>query len=781
MPSRRALTWLGLVCAAALLAAALLAVDRRGHPPESTAAPAPVSASSRAAAFVGTAVCERCHATQAQAWKGSHHDRAMTVASEATVLGDFSGASFSHDGVTSRFFRRDGRFMVRTDGPDGKLADFEVKYSFGFSPLQQYLIEFPGGRLQALGIAWDARPRSQGGQRWFHLYPGRRLAPGDPLHWTGIDQTWNFQCADCHSTDLRKNYDAQARRYATTWTDINVGCEACHGPGSNHLEWAKQPRPDIAAKGLTVTLDERRGVNWTITPTTGNATRSAPRVTAKEIDVCARCHARRAQFSDAWHAGQRLADGYRAALIEPGLYYADGQMRDEVFNHGSFLGSRMNGRGVTCADCHDPHTQKLRQPGNAVCATCHAPGAYDVPAHHHHAAGSKGAECAACHMPTTTYMVVDPRHDHSIRIPRPDLTVRFGLPNACDRCHGDRKPSWAADTVKGWFPNPKPGFQTFAEAFVLDERDAPGATRALIAVVAEHALGGFVRASAVQRLGHSRSPAALQPLRDALLDADAQVRAAAAAALGGAGADQRAQWLTPLLGDPVREVRMAAARALAGEAESRLAAADRAGFATALNEYIAAEQFNADRPEGQANLGNLYAAQGRADEAVAAYRTALELDPTFEQAALNLADLQRRTSQEGAAEQTLREALRRQPKSAAARHALGLSLVRQQRGAQALAELARAAQLEPDNARYAYVHAVALNGAGQGAQARRVLVAALSRHPYDRDILLALALLERDAGERAGALGHARRLAEVEPDDPQVRRLVAELEGPPAR
>jgi tetratricopeptide (TPR) repeat protein len=786
-PRLRRGLWLVLALAAtAVLAVAWLA----SRPPAVPTAPgvsAPASAAPPdvaappAPTHVGTAACASCHAKEHAAWQGSQHDRAMAEATEASVLGNFAGAKFSHAGVTSTFFRRDGRFFVNTDGPDGKLADFEIKHTFGVEPLQQYLVEMPGGRLQALGIAWDARPAKAGGQRWFHLYPDRKLKAGDPLHWTGIDQTWNYQCADCHSTNLRKNYDEKTNRYATSWTDVNVGCEACHGPGSNHLAWARKDgdwQRHAADKGLTVLLDERRGVGWAIDAVSGNAVRSQPRSSSREIETCARCHARRGQFTDAWHAGQRFADGYRASLIEPGLYWDDGQQRDEVFNHGSFLGSRMHARGVTCADCHDPHSGRTRAPGNAVCAQCHLPAKYDAAAHHHHAPGSAGAECAACHMPTTTYMVVDPRHDHGFRIPRPDRTASLGTPNACNQCHKDRKPEWAAAAVKAWYPQPKPGYQTFAEAFALAERGAPGAQQALVAVAQDRELSGFVRAAAVRRLGRYASPATLPTIRAALGDADASVRAAAVGVLAGVDPGLRAQLLAPLLGDPVRLVRMDAARALAGGPEARLSPQDRARLASALDEYVAAERFSADRPEGRTNLGNLHATQGRFDDAVTAFRGALALDPTFEQAAVNLADLYRSGGREDDAEKTLREALARNPRSASAHFALGLSLARQKRTAESLKELATAAKLAPENARFAYVYAVALNDGGQGGAARRELEGVLKRQPHDRDVLLALALFERDAGNRARALEHARRLAELEPGRPDVEQLVRELGAP---
>jgi len=753
-----------------------LVADR---PPGAPAASAPP----RAAAYVGVAACAQCHAGAAAAWADSQHARAMQVAGETTVLGDFADAKFTHGGITSTFFRRDGRFYVNTDGPDGRPADFEIEYTFGVAPLQQYLIALGGGRLQALGIAWDARPKAAGGGRWFHLYPERAPKPGDPLHWTGLDQNWNYQCADCHSTNLRKGYDATSRTYRTTWTDLNVGCEACHGPASNHLAWATKAgdwRRFERDKGLVVALDERKGVGWAIDAASGNAARSRPRDTSREIDACARCHARRGQFSDAWHPGQPLGDAFRVSLIEPGLYHADGQQRDEVYTYGSFVQSRMNAKGVTCSDCHEPHSARPRAAGNAVCAQCHAAGKYDVPAHTHHAAGSAGAACAACHMPATTYMVVDPRRDHGFRIPRPDRTVALGVPNACNRCHTKETAQWAASALARWFPRPDPGFQTFAEALDAGDHGAPGAQALLIRIAEDRAQPAIARASAVQRLGRYPGADTLAAARNALSDPEPSVRAAAVGALSGADAPARAQWLAPLLGDPVRLVRMDAARTLAGEPEALLPPDARMRFERALDEYVAAQHFNADRPEAHAALGSLHAARGATQDAAAAYGRALEIDPTFVQAALNLADLQRASGRESDAERTLRTTLARVPRSAAAHHALGLSLVRQKRTTEALAELARAAALAPEDARFAYVYGVALRDTSRRAEAIDALRAALARHPYDRDILFALALYERDSGAVARARERARLLRELEPRNRDFARLAAELETGPA-
>ena len=770
------MTRMRFAAGAALVAAVLLGALAAHVPAQ------PRSAASADA--VGTAACAGCHAKEYEAWRGSQHDRAMEEANERTVLGDFGGARFTHGGVTSRFFRRDGRYFVNTDGPGGKLADFEVRYTFGVHPLQQYLVELPGGRLQALGIAWDARPKAQGGQRWFHLYPDRKLGAGNPLHWTGIDQNWNYQCADCHSTNLRKNYDEATRTYRTTWSEIDVGCEACHGPGSGHAAWAKldaAARRGDASKGLVVALDERRGVAWAIDAATGNATRSSPRASNREIETCARCHSRRGQFDDAWHPGTPLGNAYRVALIEPGLYYADGQMRDEVYNHGSFLQSRMHARGVTCSDCHEPHTQKLRAPGNAVCAQCHAPARFDVAAHHHHKPGTPGAECASCHMPTKTTMIVNPRHDHSMRIPRPDRTVSLGTPNACASCHAKQGAKWAADAGARWFPQRKPGFQTFAETLAAGDAGAPGAQGKLAALATDPTMPGIARASAIPRLVRHPGRATLPALEKALADGDPLVRTAAADALRDADPAARARLLAKLLADPVRAVRMEAARGLAGEPESRLAADDRTRFARAQDEYLAALRFNADRPEAQVELGGWHAARRQGDQAIAAYRRALELDPTYVAASVNLADLLRGLGQEREAEAVLREAVKSDPSAAGALHALGLSLVRQKRGQEAIAALGQAARLAPADPRFAYVYAVALHDSGRRAEAMKTLEAAIARHPYDREILLALVSYERESGNLAQAARRAKLVAELEPDDTGLAQFARELESAAAR
>jgi predicted CXXCH cytochrome family protein len=736
--------------------------------PWDQASPTAASGSEAEPSFVGAEACAACHERETEAWRGSQHARAMQDANEQTVLGDFGDRTFAHAGVTTTFYKRDGRFHVRTEGPDGRFADYEVKYTFGVAPLQQYLLELPGGRLQALTIAWSTRE-----QRWFHLYPDQKIPAGDELHWTGRQQNWNFMCADCHSTDVRKNYDARSDTFASKWAEISVGCESCHGPGSRHVAWAGSKDAD-PRKGLTVALDERRRVAWAIDSKTGNAERSRPRDTEREIEVCAQCHARRLQIAEGYRAGRPFLDHYRPALLTAPLYHVDGQQREEVYGWGSFLQSRMYRRGVTCSDCHDPHAQSLRAPGNAVCAQCHAAARYDAAAHHFHRPGTQAGECASCHMPTATYMVVDPRHDHSLRAPRPDLSVALGVPNPCNSCHREAGAKWAAEAVRKWYGRDARSFQAFARTFRDAELGKPRSGAALAALAADTSQPPIARASALARLEERPDPVAARAALAGARDADPLMRLAAAGLADALRVRERVAVAGPLLNDAFRAVRIEAARALAGVPEGELTSEQRAAWRRAVDEYATSQRYNADRPEARTNLGTFYARLGRFDEAQAEFRAAVALDKRFAPAYVNAADAYREQAREDDALRVLREGLAAAPENAALHHALGLALVRRKEPAAALRSLERAARLAPDQPRYAYVYAVALNSLGRAAEALGTLERAAARWPADRDILFALAAMQRDAGRRDAARKTAEALVAAHPDDPEARALAAE-------
>lgn len=730
-----------------------------------------------AAAFIGSESCANCHKLETSAWKGTQHAAAMQHAREPAVLGDFNDAIFIKDGVTTTFSRRDGKYFVRTPGPDGKPGEFEVMFTFGVTPLQQYLLQMPGGRLQAFGGAWDTRPKSAGGQRWFDLYPGQKLAPGNPMHWTGIQQTANYMCIDCHVTNLRKSFDDKADSYNSTWSEVGVGCEACHGPGSAHVAWARTgASPADPSRGLAARFPVRTNIAWGTDPAARPKVPQPATGQVAEVETCARCHSRRSQLTDAIHAGQPFADGFRLSLLERGLYRVDGQMQDEVFNHGSFLQSRMFSKGVTCTDCHDPHTQKLRADGNTLCGQCHEPSKFDTKAHHFHEPESKSGQCITCHMPTVTYMVVDPRHDHSFRVPRPDLAASLGTPDVCAGCHTDKSAGWAAEQLRTQLGHLPSGFQTFAEAFNAADRGAPGADALLARIIDEPAQPAIVRASAIARGSASGRPLTDTELRTALADPNPSVRAAAIEAAAVGDSRQMSSLLLPRLRDPALLVRIEAARALAGPAEMQMNDADRAEFRSALQEYIAVQRYNADRGEAHMNLALLEIRRGNgllADDHLA---RAIAIDPTFVPAYVQLADLYRSRRDEVKVEAVLRRALERNPDAALAHNALGLSLIRQQRRDAALDEFRRATQLEPNTARYGYVYAVALDQTGRRPEAVRILGALLSSHPYDVDALTAAATWAIQEGESQTALGYLITLRGLRPGDSSIDQEINRLQ-----
>ena len=756
-----------------------------GQPAPSPVAASIVASSTPAAPpvhYVGAQACASCHAKETQAWQQSHHALAMQVANDTTVLGHFDNASLKQDGSQASFFKRDHAFFVKTDGPDGKPGEFEVKYTFGVYPLQQYLVAFPDGRMQALRASWDSRPAQEGGQRWFNQYPGEHIDAHDTLHWTRLNQNWNYMCADCHSTNLQRNYDVASDTFKTTWSDINVACEACHGPGSRHIEWARwsdDRRQADAGKGLSIPLDERKGVQWIPNPATGNPVRSTPLASHREVETCAVCHSRRNIIAKDSAPTGRLMDTHDPVLLVAGRYHADGQQLDEVYVYASFLQSRMYAKGVTCSDCHDPHTSKVRAQGNALCESCHSPKVYDTTAHHMHQAGSAGTQCVACHMPAKNYMVINARPDHSIRVPRPDLTVKFGVPNACASCHADKGAQWAADAIEKAHGPERKGYQHFVEALDAARKGKPNASALLTTLAADATSPMIARATAVSELEHYASPATVPTLQAALSDADPLMRIAALKALVAFPPNLRALLALPLADDPVLNVRIKAGRVLAAVPDAQLGARQRAARDRAFAAYVTSQEAIAERPEAHYDLGLVYAERGETDKAEQAFRQALKLQPDFVPAYANLADMYRSLGREDDAEKAIDDGLKAAPGNASLLHAKGLALVRQNRQQEALGWLDRAHRADPTNPRFAYVYGVALHSAGQDERARKVLEEAVQASPYNPSLLFTLASLERDAGHMDKARGYAQRVLAVAPQSNEAQQLLQSLGGPP--
>lgn len=753
-PARRE-RWLGLL----LMLLPLLALA-------APAAPQPQLADG----YVEQARCGACHAGAAEAWAGSHHSWSLREATAGNVLGDFADVEYRDEaGVAMRFFRRGERFFVNAEGEDGRRADFAIAYTFGFEPLQQYLIERPGGRLQSLTVAWDSRSREAGGQRWFSLYPGQRFSPDDALHWTGRYQNWNAMCADCHSGNLRKGYDPASDSFRTTWSEMAVGCQSCHGPGEKHIAWAEQRGAQATARltaaDMGLAVDFRGGGH------------------GYEVEQCARCHSRRESLGVGSAPGRPLLDAMRPTALSAGLYHADGQILDEVFEYGSFVQSKMFAQGVTCRDCHEPHSGRLRAEGNALCAGCHNPQGnprfpslrkkpYDDPAHHFHPVGSPGAQCVNCHIPTRTYMVVDARRDHSFRIPRPDLDARSGAPDACTACHQEREPAWAAQVIEDRFGQPsRPPHH--GEVLAAARRHDPQVLGELARLIEDRTRPAIVRASAAELAAGYGAPL-LDSLQRGLGDADALVRMTALRGLENLPAEQRLARLAPLLDDPSLAVRDQAARALAELRGVALEDDLRARLDARLADLERRLAATADLPGARLNLAVLHERLGRAADAEAGYRMALRQDARFAPARVNLAQLLAGQQRLGEAEPLLRAGLALDPQGDALAdqaYALGLLLAQRGQDAEAADWLRRAADARPQRVRVHYNLGLLLGRQGRIDEAGAALQRGLALAGEDRDLLYALAHLNYRAGRHALALGYSERLLRLQPQEPAYRRL----------
>ncbi len=762
---------------------------------------------------------------------GSHHALAMQPANEQTVLADFNGAEVEHHGVRSRMFRDGHKFMVHTEGPDGQMHDYQVSYVFGLTPLQQYMVELPSSaskdeiastaansdnpkatvegsvtsaplpRIQVLPVCWDTKAK-----RWFQLDPPDvkdKLDPHDDLHWTGIGQRWNNMCAECHSTNYQKNFtpanfvklsnhsplianqlDSNIGEYRSTFSEINVSCEACHGPASVHVQLAKQKSPG---------WNRQRGY--------GLANLKASAET--QIQSCAPCHARRGLVFPDFQAGNNYFDHYQESLLTWPIYYPDGQVLDEDYIHGSFLQSKMYHKGIRCTDCHDPHTAKLKQQGNQVCTSCHQhPSAkYDSPAHHFHKVDSDGAKCVNCHMPATTYMEVDARHDHSLRIPRPDMSLKMETPNACTGCHlksenvaeekrsklklyqhwmqaardGDaevaaeleRANRWCDEACDKWYGEKRRRDEHWGLAIYAAQKQQPDAVERIEKLLKARGetAPAIARATALQALSE------LSPLlagQEAVLHVDDQhplVRASAANVIAGNSNQARAvSMLEKMLQDPIRTVRLAAAQQILQLPANLRSSDGQVYLQRALSELKQGLAFSNDRAGSHLALGNIAEQQGMDREAIQHYETAIVVEPAMAGPRTNLSALlnrnlvsatsmpaELRTKMESQIKE-LREdelillerdirLLPNPPASLIFRFGLSLYLAGKQR--EAIVQFVRAAEMEPGEADYSNTAAELYEKLKDYPQAQYWAQQTLKRFPTHPDSQAVLQRIEQ--------------------------------------
>jgi len=701
--------------------------------------------------YAGSSACKSCHSSEYKDWTKSDHFRAMLPAIDSTVLGDFNNTSYSADGVTSTFFKRDGKFYINTQGDDGKNHDYQVLYTFGYFPLQQYLIAFPGGRLQATRVSWDAREK-----KWFHQYAGRNIHHRDWLHWTGTSQNWNTMCASCHSTDLKKNYDYQQDAFTTTWKDVNVGCETCHGPGSTHIE-------------LVNSADYKNNEN---------AVRNTGLIYAKEtnpqiqLNTCAPCHARKSDLSgELAHSGE-IMDDMIPQIISDEFYFADGQIEEEDYEYGSFAQSKMFQNNIRCSNCHNPHSGKLLIAGNSLCLSCHKP-SYNTAEHHFHGINNEGAQCINCHMPTKTFMGIDHRRDHSFRIPRPDQSVRYGTPNACNKCHNGKSATWAANSIVKWY-GPKRRYH-FSDDLLPGSQLTGKSEAHLIKLLNDTLQPEIARATAANYLGSIQTQPSADALLSALKDKKALVLYHALRSLENFPPDIWHQTAYHNLTDKVRAVRIAAA-----DLYHRLP--PEAIPPSAKNAYTAADMENRKYLQYQTDfaVGNImladYELQGNDQlNAITHYIRGLKKDSLMNYARLNLSAAYSGAGKNPEALRTLKEAVAIDPSNDRIYYNLGLLYYELGDILSALENFQKGVVLGSVDTGLYYNYGLLLQQQGKAKEAEQVLLKGYAIDPGALNVNYALAFFYMNQNVPQKAKKHAVVLRERDPNNPEYQALFRSL------
>ena len=695
--------------------------------------------------FTGSESCKECHEKEYALWMGSHHQLAMQAVNESTVLGDFDDARFESKGITYRFFRNKEAFWVNTEGENGEYRDYQIKYTFGVTPLQQYIIEFDDGRHQCLLAAWDA---IEG--KWFDLQPSLEIHHSEWMHWTGGSMTWNNMCADCHSTYLEKNYDPVSARYDTRYTEIHVGCEACHGPSDLHVRYYRSEKEN-KAKGIhppSLYIGKQPGPE-------------------ELVEKCARCHSRRSMVTNVFDYQGAYSDHYNPNLILHPTYEKDGQILDEDYVYGSFLQSKMYRNKISCRDCHDMHSMKLKKDGNELCLQCHLP-RYNSFEHHFHKMDTEASQCINCHMTGRYYMGNDFRRDHSFRNPRPDQSLVYGTPNACTACHTDKSDRWAADFIREKYGPVRP--LHFSDWWLPGQE---GNTDSLKSLIQMDTFPEIMRASAVNRLGEMIGSAAdIHFLAGQLGHSSPLIRREALLALSNAGweAGEKAE---PLLDDPVRTVRIAAARffLLSGKETQH------PGFSSAREEYLTDLRVNSDFASGQHQWALYHQAMGESGKAREAYVKALKIDNYYNMSRMNLALLEYESGQVKEAEQLYLKVTGQEPEYSYPYFMLGLLYHELGQNQKSMEFLAQACGKEPFLPRAYYNYALKLQGANQFIQADDLLIEGLKQAPMDESLLYVRLIGLMRLDRKAQALDVVNRLLSLSPGNQTYLDVAASLQS----
>lgn len=645
--------------------------------------------------YVGSTNCKSCHAETYGLWQGSHHFHAMEEPTSKSVSGDFNNAEFSQDGVDYLFFKEAETYKVTVTENKNSIT-YPIKFTFGIEPLQQYLIDFPDGKVQTLRASWDSDKKE-----WFHQREGESIPKHDWLHWSNQAQNWNSMCASCHSTNLEKGLNTNTLSYNTTFSEINVACESCHGPGSEHLELVENNTYAKEETGL-------------FAKATNNI---------EQVEQCAPCHARRTELTEKFKLEERFLDHFMPQTINEVFYEKDGQIKEEDYVYASFASSRMYHEDVQCLDCHDPHSNTLKLEGNALCLQCHE-STYDRREHHFHEINTESAQCVNCHMTGKTYMGNDFRRDHSFRVPRPDQSVTHGTSNACNNCHGNKSPEWAANQVKDWYGEERP--KHFSDDLLAG---LDGDVERLMQLINDNSYPEIARATAIEYLLRFPLESFESNLVNWAQDSSGMVRLEVAKLAYNLPQDYRVGIAGFLLKDELRSVRIAAFRSLLNDYEN-LTESSKSTWKNVEPEYVVFLKHNADFKEGQQNLAQYYIAKQNPEMAIASFQKSIEIDSLYSEPYRNLAVVQSQTGNNSGALNTLSALIVKFPENERAYYLRSLLYAEENRLAEASVDMTEALKLNP-NPRYFYNAVLIEQKLGNTSKANQLLKTALGKFPND--------------------------------------------------
>ncbi len=700
--------------------------------------------------------CTQCHADEVSAWQTSHHAEAMALATKEKVLGDFSDTKVPYGEGVARFYQKDEKYLIEfTEGANNTL--YEAVYTFGFYPLQQYLVPTGDGKFQVFPLAWDSRAATDGGQRWYPVLSDEEVKEEPRLHWQMPLQNWNGMCADCHSDGLIRNYQPTTNSFETHWDNINVGCQSCHGEMPNHPRHDLPKHNDGNHKSLDVDNKDNdqltEMVSWVLSEGEPIAQlRNKKGELAKDkdkkarqafMDTCFACHSLRAPLTDGFVHNMPFLDQFMPTLISSPLYHPDGQINEEVYVYGSFLQSKMFEAGVTCLDCHDAHTMQVKTQTNGLCLQCHSVEKYQQTTHTHHDLASDAGQCVSCHMPATTYMGVDARRDHSFKVPSPSLSTKYNTPNACIDCHNEKSNEWAAKHVTKWFPNsqkPTPKEKQLIDLFA----GKPITLQQHLALVEDQGLSNIERASTLALLPNTVSQIDDNAIRRWVASEDALIRYAAAQIGNLLPPIERQKSYLSLLNDKYRAIRVAAAEhllELSSVNDEVTKSAKRA-----FDEHRLSNSISSWRGEGALNQSISQLKQSNIKEAIDRLQHGINIDPYFGPSYVNLLDMYRMEN-DAEEEKALYElAFKRLDHYAPLHYSYGLYQIRTKNIKNAVLALNKAVELAPEDPQYFYVLILAIDSMGNTEQALQKLKASVSKYG-SRDLVelgLSLSRKQRD-------------------------------------